>query len=294
MNKILNIVSGISLVIISTTSAMAQDLRGGLTDPVGSGEASGWYIRGGVGLNAMSAGGLSQPDLAANGGSFIDQSVTNTASIDLGVGYRFNSKLRVDATWELRTGANLKAVDNVRILNGRGQTAADIYSSYDANIHSQVALVNAYYDIGTWHGFTPFVGASLGVARNTISGLSGVNNSTINIYDNVAPYNLTSQINETSSSYSHTKTRYNLAWGLSAGLGYAVNENLTLEASGRYLNLGSGASTSLINCTCGSTGQPIKVGAMESIDMRLGMRWNFSDAPKAAPMAIPRPVSTKF
>lgn len=291
MHQKSTILGGIALVLLSTFTVSAQDLRGSLPPAVVE-DASGWYIRGNVGINVAGMGGLSQADLAANGGSFITRSVTNTASIDLGVGYRFNSNLRVDATWELRTGSDLKAVSNVRILNGRGQTAADLYSSYDADIQSQVALVNAYYDIGTWHGFTPFVGASVGMARNTIQGLHGVNNSTINIYDNTAPYALQSQLHETSGAYSRAKTRYNLAWGLSAGLAYAVNENLTLEGSARYLNLGSGASTSLINCTCGGVGQPIKVKQLDSVDLRLGMRWAFNAPP--APIAIPRPVSTKF
>lgn len=254
--------------------------------------ASGWYLRGDVAANANQIGSLKQDNLTLNGGSFLSKSASNTASVGVGVGYRFNDTLRVDATWELRTGSNLKAVDNVRILNSRGQTAADIYSVYDGNIGTQVALLNAYIDLANWNGLTPFIGASIGVARNSISGLTTSNASTLNIYSATAPYDLTSRISDASSGYSPDRVRYSFAWGLTAGLAYAVSDRLTLEMAYRYLNLGNGAQTSLIHCTCGTIGTPLKVGNLSSHDAKLGMRWTFSDTPRV--MSHYQPVVAKY
>lgn len=282
---------GLLVGLLASSSAFGQGLRGafGLDD---RGTDTGWYLRTDVGINSLGSGTPSQADLAANGGSFIDHSLTRTASVDVGVGYRFSPKLRVDATFELRSGSNIGAVDNVRLINGRGQTAADIYSVYRGTLESQALLLNAYYDVGTWNGLTPFLGASVGVARNTVAGLTTSNDATVNIYSNTAPYDLTSQLTEHSNSYSKKRSTYAFAWGLSAGASYAINEKLTVEAAYRYLNLGSTSASDLINCTCGGTGQPFKLGGLDSHDLKVGLRMKL-DSP-APVQRSPMPVVAKY
>lgn len=288
-NKFLT-ATGFAALCFSGPSAIAQELRGSIAP--GAVETSGWYLRGDAGLNAVVSATPKQSDLAANGGRFLNHSLTNTASFGAGVGYRVNENVRFDATWELRTASNLKATTNVRILNARGQLAADIYSLYDGNLGSQVGLLNAYYDFANWRGFTPFVGVSAGLSRNTVSGLTTTGHSIVNIYSNVAPFNLLSQITENTGGYAPNKTKYSFAWGLTAGVGYAINDKLTLEAAYRYLNLGSGAATSVIQCTCGTTGQPIKIGTLASHDLKFGMRWNFNEPTPV--VASRQPLVTKY
>lgn len=254
-------------------------------------DQSGFYLRGDVGVNAMKASKLSQQDLSTNGGSFLSSDASNTASVAVGAGYRINSMVRVDATYELRTGSTLKATDNVRILNSRGQTAADIYTQYNGTSSSQVGLLNAYVDIANWNGLRPFVGASIGLVRNNLSGLQTINTSTLNFYGAAAPFDPTGRISETSGGYSASKTKYGLAWGLTAGLGYEVNDRLTLEVAYRYLNLGGSEATDTINCSCGTTGQPLKVGALASHDLKMGMRWMLNDT---APRPMMPTVMTKY
>lgn len=252
---------------------------------------SGFYLRGDVGANANVLRGLAQDDLARNGGTFINKSVGNTASVGVGAGYRINENARIDATWELRSTATLKGTDNVRILNGRGQEVADLYTHYDGSVSSQVAMVNAYYDIGNWNGLTPFVGVGIGVARNTVSGLTTLSSSTINSYSATAPYALTGSLKDQTSGHAADRTRYNFAWSLTAGLAYAVNDRLSLEMAYRYMDLGKNAASSVIDCTCDSQGQPLKITRLSSHDLKLGMRWNFGDAPRPA---AHYPVVTKY
>jgi opacity protein-like surface antigen len=299
MKRIVVAASGALLMTLLAPAASAQGLRlsptPGAVSPVPQPmpvAQSGWYLRGDVAANVNMLGSLSQQDLTNNGGSFLSKSTSNTASVAVGVGYRINPNVRVDATWELRTGSNLKAADNVRIINSQGQTAADIYTIYDANLGSQVGLVSAYFDLGNWNGLTPFVGASIGVARNTVSGLTTASHSTLNFYSTSPPYALAGRLSETSGGYATDKTKYSFAWGLTAGLAYEVSDRLTLEMAYRYLNLGSGAQTNIIQCTCGTIGSPLKVGSLSSHDVKLGMRWNFSDTPRVA-MAY-QPVVAKY
>lgn len=276
------------LVALATLPATAAELRGAL-DAAPTPPAEGWYLRGDFGVNSPGGLSLSQPETTANGGDFTDASLSRTASIDLGVGYRFSPNLRLDGTFELRSASTLRGTSNVRILNSRGQTAADIYGYYDGQVESQVLLVNGYYDFDPWRGITPFVGASVGVARNTVTGLTSSNDSTINIYSNVAPFALTNSINDHSTSSSAKKSTYAFAWALTGGASVPITDRLTLEGSYRYLNLGTTATSSLLNCSCGSTGQPLKLGTLDSHDLRLGMRWSLDDpAQRRAPVVPAR------
>lgn len=287
--------AGLFLVTLMSVPAAASELRGAL-DPSGNPAPAGWYLRGDFGVNAP-GGGLSptQEETSANGGSFVDSSLSRTASVDLGVGYRFTPNFRVDGTFEMRSGSTFRGTSNVLIPNSRGQTAADIYGFYDGQVESQVALLNGYYDIGTWKGITPFVSASVGVARNTVSGLTSSNDATINTYSNVAPFALTGSLNDHSTSYSAKKTTYGFAWGLGTGAAMAVNDRLSIEASYRYLNLGNAAASSLLNCSCGSTGSAVKLGSIDSHDLRLGMRWSLDDpAPRREPVMVREPVRALY
>lgn len=286
------ITGGLAVLALSAGIASAQDLRGAVGPDGTTAAVSGWYLRADVGLDTPSARSPSQADLSGNGGGFVDTSMTRTGSLGLGVGYRVTSNLRVDATWELRTASTFKGVGAVSYANGLGQTVLDAHSLYNGNVESQVALVNAYYDIGTWRGVTPFVGVGAGVARNTVSGLTSADHAIVSFYSNAAPYGLLGQTTTTSGSYAKSNSRYGLAWALSAGLGWAITDRLTLEASWRYLNLGTTASSSLIHCTCGNVGQPLKLGTLDSHDLKVGVRWSL-DEPRPTPPR-PQPVIAKY
>lgn len=84
----------------------------------------------------------------------------------------------------------------------------------------QTYMFNAYYDIDTGTKFTPYVGAGLGIAH-------------IN-----AKSNYTDPANTTYNTYM-SETEDNLAWQVSAGVGYALNDKVTLNAGYRYTDLGS-------------------------------------------------------
>ena len=44
-------------------------------------------------------------------------------------------------------------------------TAATNQPQFTAKISAQTVLANGYIDFGTWGGFTPYVGAGVGIAR---------------------------------------------------------------------------------------------------------------------------------
>lgn len=52
---------------------------------------------------------------------------------------------------------------------GSGCRSLNIYSGSKSE---WLILANAYVDLGTWWNITPFVGAGVGMSRNTISGFT--------------------------------------------------------------------------------------------------------------------------
>ena len=145
---------------------------------------NGWYLRGdlGIGASVSTPAFLQTPDpIASAGVGYYDANATNGSHsnslsaagiFDIGVGYQFNSWFRADVTGEYRGGSRLQSMflinDPTQPTVGNIKQEADFYSG---DFSSIVGLVNGYADLGTWSGVTPYVGAGVGFASNTLSGL---------------------------------------------------------------------------------------------------------------------------
>ena len=79
-------------------------------------------------------------------------------------------------------------------------------------IESQSLMLNAYYDFDTGTKLTPYVGAGVGYSK--VKGTMTVEGVSDSIDDN------------------------NFAWQIGAGAGYAVTENVTIDAGYRYVDYG--------------------------------------------------------
>ncbi len=148
----------------------------------------------------------------------------------MGVGYEWNNWLRFDVTGEYRTKAMFKATGSYTDFCGGGGTCFDVNTG---NLSASVFMANAYIDLGTWWCLTPFIGAGVGGAYNRITG----------VQDNGI-------ISNGSSGFGYTLSDNNswtLAWNVQAGLTYNVNDNLKIDFSWRYLNLGS-PQTAVVVC----------------------------------------------
>ena len=90
----------------------------------------------------------------------------------VGIGYRHSQRFRFDGTIEYRGDATFLGQD----LYGTFGPGAN---EYTADIQSWLGLVNAYWDITNWCGFTPYLGAGIGFATISVNGLrdDGINNA---------------------------------------------------------------------------------------------------------------------
>jgi opacity protein-like surface antigen len=136
--------------------------------------------------------------------------------------------------------------------------------------YNNTFLANGYVDLGTYSGFTPYVGGGLGFNMNVMSG-------NVNYYQSNGQYytaDLSQTIpgvpkvwvdpnaqalapqpnilfNQQMWSRSYSATTYTPAWALAAGFGFQINPSTTLDIGYRYLN--SGEISKAINPQTGMT-----------------------------------------
>jgi len=266
-----------------STAAFAADFPPALppAQPViQSASESGWYLRGDVGVGVQRFEAFDHFQTNPNfvwpaSWSIVQKQTDDSAFVDFGVGYQVNNWLRFDATGEHRASAKFKVIGSYREFCPGGATCFD---QYDGSHSAEVFMLNAYLDLGTWWCLTPFVGAGVGGAWNSVTAVSD-----LGIVNNQSPGFGFSQSDASS---------WNLAWSAQAGLAYNVSSNLKLELAVRYLNLGS-VKTPVVNCSsagCQGGNGPAAYYTLtnfDSLDLKLGMRWMFQpEAPTYAPPLI--------
>ena len=158
--------------------------------------APGFYVGGNVGIALLSDSDIASSDIPVS----ITVSSENGFSTGGFIGYSFMNNFRIEG--EL-------------VYQGNDADKMSI-SGYDLNLTGDITSValfaNGYYDFKNSSNFTPFVGAGIGMANVEISDFNivGVGGGDLNDDDTV------------------------LAYHLDAGVGYEINERLTLDLKYRY------------------------------------------------------------
>ncbi len=293
-----------------TALASAADLRGPLPmalppAPIAAPviEPSGWYLRGDIGVAALDAREFSYSDNPANL-AFKGKDFQSQIFGGIGIGYQYNSWLRFDVTGEFRGRSGFSINDH---YSNPPADCSQLYAratgyatcrNFGENINrgsvsSMVLLANAYLDLGTWYGLTPFIGGGVGVAQNKVSGISDYGYATNLVTASTDAANV--GFSATSAVYgtAGNGTKTNFAWALMAGLGYDVAPNLKLELGYRYLNLGKITTG---NYDCASPCAPYSLGAktLDAHEFRFGMRWMLGGPAYAAAPPPAYPVIKKF
>lgn len=230
----------------------------------------GWYLRGDIGMSNQRVKKLNNVLYNAPGISVEHKGLgfDSATTFGVGVGYTFNNWLRGDITGEWRGKANLHGTD---VVSWNGMPfATNIYSGSKSE---WLILANAYVDLGTWWHVTPFVGAGIGMARNTISGFTDLGPQTA------------------STAFGDQASKWNFAWALHAGLAYQVTPSLTVELAYRYVNLGDAITGDIYTYDgLNNVYNPMEFRDITSHDVKLGVRWSLNPVPAYLP---PPPLVTK-
>jgi opacity protein-like surface antigen len=233
---------------------------------------NGWYIRGDIGANFAGKHDTSEyAPLGASGVRYINN-FSDAINVGVGVGYQVNDYFRVDAGIERLFSSDFSSTqllpdasalglatsrrgpcngwrEVVDPVLGTVRVPAEIINCLDvdsARYSATNLMANAYVDLGTYVGFTPYVGAGVGVARvewqeetdstNCIpvdpavyaEGCTAV--GTVNQPLPNTPY--------TEKGITNNGVDYRLSYALTAGVAYKASKNLTWDLSYRMLNVG--------------------------------------------------------
>ncbi|MBD8906608.1 outer membrane protein [Methylorubrum zatmanii] len=176
-----------------------------------------------------------------------------------GIGYQINPWLRVDATIDQRTASSFRGYSSRSVF----ETG---YNLEAGKLSVLTGLVNVYADLGTWYGFTPYVGAGIGFADKRMSrnytqttcltdGCDGL--------DGTGPREPAFRANHSVATF---------AWALTAGLSYEIGAGLSLDAAYRYIDLGRAKSG--VDLYGGST----RLKDLAASEFRVGLRYRFADS----------------
>ena len=192
--------------------------------------SSGWYLRGDVGYR------MNQVDDVTNDGAppaVRGNDLDTSWLIGAGVGYKLEW-FRTDVTVDYGTKSEFSGDSAIR------------NDDFTANIDSVTGLLNVYGDLGTWHGFTPYIGLGVGVA-----------------HVQAANFNLAS----TGRAEVDSTNSWNFAWAYMAGISYRVTGNYHIDLGYRHIDMGD------VSTGRDGFGNQLTFNKLSSDEVRLGFRY---------------------
>ncbi|RWE27874.1 outer membrane protein [Mesorhizobium sp.] len=227
-------------------------------------DVGGWYILGDIDYHQSDLDSIDYitygPPPGTNDFDFGD--LKGGFSLGAGVGYKVNDYFRTDLTADYWFKSDFN-----------GQTSDLVTTSTEVSKMSAfLLLANAYVDLGTYHGITPYVGAGIGGARVK--------------WDDVRDPN-TTEFNPGVSSWR-------FAYALMAGASYCLTDKLILDAGYRFSHIQGGR---MFEFDTSSSGPGFDHG-IDTHEVRGGLRYQFGGnngcaAPVVAYQPEPEPIYTK-
>lgn len=219
----------------------------------------GWYIRGDIDYHWSKLRGTEYITYGCCGvvdpgtDDFDTTKLKGAWSAGGGVGYQITRYLRTD--WTLDYWSKSKFTGTTSGACGGAPCASTDESAYRA----WLLLANAYVDLGTYYGVTPYVGVGIGGAhvrwddlRNTIGGGTTVHRGAKN---------------------------WRFAWALMAGASYCLTDDLELDVGYRYTQIAGGRMFEY----AGGVGPGFDKG-FHVHEARAGLRWHLGpEANRCAP-----------
>jgi len=153
------------------TGALASDLdiiNAPEIDVSGSAVSEGWYLRGDLGYSGWMKGGKPDYKTFSPGGVTSQESFDNARfskpfSYGAGMGYQFNNFLRTDLTTDFFNGTLNGGSNVARRCSASEPVGTSCSYSHEADYSAANIMANGYIDLGTYAGFTPYLGAGAGV-----------------------------------------------------------------------------------------------------------------------------------
>ena len=175
-----------------------------------------------------------------------------------GVGYKLNEWLRVDATFDQRAASSFRGYSSRSVF----QTGYNIEAG---KLDVMTGFVNAYFDLGTWFGLTPYIGGGVGFADKSMRRNYTQTTCLMAGCDGGAG----TGPREAAFRANHSMVTF--AWALTAGLSYELGAGFSLDAAYRYVDLGRAKSG--LDAYGGGT----RLKDLTANEFRIGLRYRFAD-----------------
>jgi opacity protein-like surface antigen len=252
---------------------------------------SGWYLRGDIGYSTQAVPGYAYSttnpvDLVSTPpGSLLTNAGRNVGLMNstLGVGYAFNRWFRTDVTYDWTqnySGTYSQTFMPYYIGNyevgGCPFSATTLTSCYKVDttgLQTWSLMANAYGDLGTWFGVTPYVGGGLGFTNLRAASTERFffSNGTPYSYDGTnntwcpGGSGATCYIVGYAGPKAQAQVYTNFSWSLMAGVAIDIAPHLKLDIGYRYMNMGS---VSVVDATLNTVRKTI-----DAQQVRAGLRW---------------------
>jgi opacity protein-like surface antigen len=134
----------------------------------------------------------------------------------------------------------------------KGTLAAPLGGSLSSSVKTYTLMFNGYYDLGSYRGFVPYVGAGVGLAHNAMGSVSF----------SALPNTILGE------------DRWSLAWSLMTGVGYQITDRVVLDVGYRYLDMGKAQSSTCDNLAfCGNP--HVRIDDLAAHEFKVGIRYSF-------------------
>lgn len=228
--------------------------------------SGGWYLRGDIGYSMQELIDDRVDYVAASGAGMqhgtLNGEIDNTYSFGVGVGYDTGHYFRGDLTLDYFAENDFTGYSEGYCTPVGGGAAVECRSSDISSFTALSMMANAYIDLGTYHGFTPYVGGGIG---GTYIGWETLSNTIEDGYDQ-------------SGTETHTGHKdWRFTWAVMAGASVDITSNIKLDAGYRYRRITGGKMFEVgdgLNGAASYTG-PGHDRGFSSHDFRLGARYTF-------------------
>jgi len=242
-----------------------------VTQPVEVG--NGWYLRGDLGYSAKTRGAATNykvfsagPPASTTLTPFASSGLSDDWSGSLGVGYTFTDYLRGDLTFDYSRGSFSGTTASAAACAGLvGGQCASVDSQ---NFEQYGFMANAYVDLGTFVGFTPYLGAGAGVTRVTWKTYTN-DQSCVSTAGNPCGV-----VAATDTTRPGTES-WRFTYALMAGVAYDLSNNLKLDLGYKYSKIDTGpqAGYDAASAAAGASGNQVNDKGFEKHEVRVGLRY---------------------
>jgi len=225
------------------------------TVPVGGS----WYIRGDFGVSVLNDPSFSYSFNNGPVNNLSSEEFGNSFNWGFGVGRKVNDYFRSDLTFDVHSDFDFSGDDvpgDFPCDLSPGPGSCDQTLTSDVEIYT--GMLNGYFDLGSFNGFTPYVGGGIGASyvRFTDFSINGVCEGCVD---------------PTFNSYqirAESNSELEFAYQLTAGASIAISDSAAIDFSYRYLDISDGVAVEQ------ATNIPeLRYEDLESNDFRIGFRY---------------------